>query len=160
MGEATIKFMLPIRSCRLCLIWVLHLKESKFYEYFETTINFYYKITLDIDSAKVSKIVIQDDYLNETSVIRSPIGNIDYNKLLSILALQDISRFPEEYYWADHENDVKCCNSIFELRYNGQIKKSRGCTYMPFNYLKLENFLWDYIGMKAGTVGGAPTIRL
>ena len=159
--EGRDKFFLNMLNEQNQYVFVNNIQRFKFEKlHFETTIHFYYKVTLDIDSSKVSKVVIRDDYINETSVINLPINIIDYTNLISILAQQDISRFPEEYRWADHENDVKCCNSIFEVRYNGQIKRCIGCTYMPFNYSKLENFLWDYIGIRASAVGNMPTIRL
>jgi hypothetical protein len=126
---------------------------------FETTLGFYYKISIYIDSKKNSRVEIQDDYANETAIVRSPISKTDYNKLIAILAARDIGSFPNEYFWTDDENDIKCCNSSFEIWYNGSIKKCKGCTHVPFDYDRLKFFLWDYFVLKASTIGVAPTMR-
>jgi hypothetical protein len=125
--------------------------------YFETTIDFYVKISLGIDFRGNSRVTIIDDYSAERTLIKSPLGRIDCNRLIAILEDYDFSKMPCDNYV--DEDDMKCCHSVFEIVFNNQYIKCQGCAYFPFNYPKLENFIRDVIFIKVGRVGSAPTIR-
>jgi hypothetical protein len=125
--------------------------------YFETTIDFYYKVSLGIDFRGNSRVTLIDDYSEERTLIKSPLGRIDCNRLIAILEDYDINKMPCDDFI--DEKDIKCCNSVFEIMYNNQYQKCQGCAYFPFNYPKLENFIRDVILTKAGSIGAAPTIR-
>jgi len=92
---------------------------------FETQYGFYIRITLDIDGLGNTIINIQDDYYAETTTVKSVIDRNDFTNLLFILARCDFDSFREEKV----KNDMKCCNSFFEIGYNDEIKRSRGCNF-------------------------------
>jgi len=125
--------------------------------HFETTIDFYVKIILGIDFRGNSRVAIIDDYSAEHTLIKSPLGKADCERLLAILKDYDIGNMPCSNYV--DEDDTQCCNSVFEIMYNNQYLKCQGCAYFPFHYPKLENFIRDVILTKAGQSGAAPTIR-
>lgn len=126
--------------------------------YFETKPDLLYvKIAMFIDSTKHSRILIHDSFNAKETEIKSVVATKDYNRLISILARYDISRFPEDYFY--DVDDIQCRNSFFEIKYNGQVKRCRGCTLFPFNYSKLETFIRDHIGIRVGAIGAAPTIE-
>jgi len=115
--------------------------------HFETSLDQFAKIILDIDASKRSRIQIIDDRYAERTDIISPIVSKDYERLISILENYDVSRFPKEYF-VDEEKE--CHNSFFEIEYNNQIIRCRGCTYFPFRYSKLEIYITDHIAMRVG----------
>ena len=119
---------------------------------FETQYGFYVRVTLDIDASGNTIVDIQDDYYAETTTVKSVIDRNDFTNLLFILARCDFDSFREEKV----KNDMKCCNSFFEIAYNDEIKRSRGCAFSPFDNRELEQALWSFIVFKAGHAKAAP----
>ena len=105
------------------------------------------RITLDIDSAKRSKVTVKDVYSNETKVYRSPVTKKDYERLIKILSSYDLSSFPDENIMFD---SIKCHYSILEIWFNDQKKLFKGCFAVPKNYLKLGDFMWEYVMLRTG----------
>ncbi|MCL2435393.1 MAG: BatD family protein [Lentimicrobiaceae bacterium] len=105
------------------------------------------RVTLDIDSAKRSKVTVKDMYSNETKVYRSPVTKKDYERLMKILSSYDLSSFPDENIMFD---SIKCHYSILEIHFNDQKKLFKGCFAVPKNYLKLGDFMWEYVMLRTG----------
>jgi hypothetical protein len=143
------------------------------------SLDYHVSITLYIDSARNSRVKIHDDYMNETNVVTTKISKKDYKRLIQILAACDMGSFPEEFAPKDQkfatfeENPLsssrgvvfhvkqeflECSNSIFQVQYNDQIKKCKGCTFVPFYYPALEDFLMRYIAMKSFQSGKNPKL--
>ncbi|MCL2290789.1 MAG: hypothetical protein FWC34_08850 [Bacteroidetes bacterium] len=112
---------------------------------FETSYGFYKRITLEINASGNTVVNVHDEYYAETTTIRSDIDRNDFTNLLFVLARCDFDSFQEKPV----VNDMKCCNSFFEIQFNDQIKKSSGCTFSPFDNRELEHALWSYIVFKA-----------
>jgi hypothetical protein len=120
--------------------------------HFETSYGYYTRITLDIEAKGNTIVNIQDDYYAQTTTIRSDIGRNDFTNLLFILARCDYDSFRD----IPVNDDMKCCSSFIEIGYNNEIKRSRGCAFVPFNYRELEDTLWSYIVLKASHALDAP----
>jgi hypothetical protein len=97
--------------------------------------------TLDIDSAKNSKVTAKDKYSSEPQIRRSPASKKDYERLMKILSSYDLDSFPDENV---RTNDNR--NPILEIWYNDQKKIFKGC--IPIGYSKLEDFMWEYIALR------------
>jgi hypothetical protein len=136
-------------------------------------------ISLEIDSARKSRVKLHDGYMNETNVVTTSISKKDYQRLIQILSAFDFSNLPEEFIFKKQEvtetektlwrgpwgivlhieeGRPECSNSIFEIQYNDQIKKCKSCAAVPFYYPALEDFLWDYIALKSGQSGKMPRL--
>ena len=143
------------------------------------SLNIDISITLDIDSARNSRVKLHDDYMNETNVISTGISKYDYHRLISILAAFDISSFPEEFIAKEQANrepegralhnyfgiifqsdeaKPECRNSFLEIQYNDQTKKCKSCATVPFYYPLLEDFLMNYIATKSSQSGRNPKL--
>jgi len=112
--------------------------------HFETKYGFYLKITLDIYASGYSVIIFEEDYYAEKTTIKSELPTKDFIDLKHILARCDFDSFREEKV----KEDMKCCNSFFEISYNEETKRSRGCSFSPFNNRELESALWHIILFK------------
>ena len=123
----------------------------------EASHDLYLKVTLDVDSTRKSRVIIHDDYMNETNIVATKMSKNDYIEFTRVLSACDFSTFSEEYFKA--EENMKCCNSFFEIRYDDQIKKCKGCTLFPFYYPVLKEFLWNYIATQSYFSGRTPAIR-
>jgi hypothetical protein len=131
--------------------------------HFETSLfvssqDLYLQIMLDIDSTRKSRVKIHDDYMNETNIVTTAMDRFEYKTFIQILAACDINNIPEEVSYS-LSDDMQCCNSIFEIQYNNQIKKCKGCTPLPFYYPALENFLLSYIASKSAQSGMMPILE-
>jgi len=136
-------------------------------------------ITLDIDSARNSRVKLHDDYMNETNVVTTIMSKNDYNRFVSILNAFDIDSFPEEFMGRERANREpegrsfhnyfgiifrsdeakrECSNSYLEIQYNDQTKKCKSCAIIPFYYPLLEDFLMNYISMKSYQSGKNPKL--
>ena len=104
---------------------------------------------LYIDSAKRSKVTVKDLYSNETKIYRSPVTKQDYKRLIKILSSYDLSSYPDETIDMD---SIQCYNpnSYLEIRFNDQKKIFKGCIWVPKYYLKLGDFMWEYISLRSG----------
>jgi hypothetical protein len=135
--------------------------------------------SLDIDSARNSRVKIHDDYMNETNVVTTSMSMGDYKRMVTILAGVDIGSFSEEFIYKKQEipeseskfqlnsfgaaflveeGHKECSNSVFEIQYNDQIKKCKGCNFFPFYYPALEVFLMRYMAIKSNQSGRNPKI--
>jgi len=109
--------------------------------HFETRYGYYLKISLDIFASGYSVIVFEEDYYAEQTTIKSELPAKVFVNLKHILARCDFDNFREEKV----NEDMKCCNSFFEISFNEEIKRSRGCSFTPFNNRELESALWQII---------------
>ena len=118
-------------------------RPADFYD--EEKVNF----TLDIDSAKRSKVTVTDLFSNKTKVYRAPVTKRDYRRLINILSSYDLSCYPDENITMD---SIKCSNpnSCLEIRFNDQKKIFKGCILLPGYYLKLGDFMLEYISLRSG----------
>ena len=123
--------------------------------HFETSYGFYIRIALDIEASGKTVVNVQDDYSATTTTVRSDIDRNDFTNLLFILARCDFDSCQEKPVM----DDLKCCNSFFEISYNNQIKKAKGCDFSPFDNRELEQALWSYIAFKASHALAAPQIE-
>jgi hypothetical protein len=124
---------------------------------FDSSLDLDVQITLDIDSTRKSRVKIHDDYMNETNIVTTPMSKIEYKTFIQILAICDLNSISEKTSYFPPE-DIKCCNSVFEVQYNGQVKKCKGCTLLPFYDPALEDFLMGYIASKSSQSGRNPRI--
>jgi len=115
------------------------------------------QITLDIDSTRKSRLKIHDDYMNETNIVTTPMDRFEYKRFIQILAACDLNNLLEETSYLLSEG-MECCNSVFEIQYNGQVKRCKGCTSFPFYYPALEDFLLSYMTSKSAQSGRMPRI--
>ena len=136
-------------------------------------------ISLDIDSSRNSRVKIHDDYMNETNIVTTQMTKSEYKQLLQVLSAFDLSTLSEDFankgqditkYEAKQlriskdvvlygERGVKeCSNSVFEIRYNDQVVKCKGCSLVPFYYPALKDFLLRYIAFKSAQSGRNPKI--
>jgi len=136
-------------------------------------------ISLDIDSSRNSRLKIHDDYMNETNVVTTSMSRIEYNRFIQILSafnlsnlsedfentVQDISKFEarplrisKDVVFYGNQGRAECSNSVFEIKYNDQIVKCKGCSLVPFYYPALKDFLLTYISSKSYQSGRNPKI--
>jgi len=127
-------------------------------EFFVASLDLYLQINLDIDAERKSRVKLHDDYMNETNIVTTSMGKIDYKRFFQILAACDINSIPEVTSYVPDPEDAKCCNSVLEIQYNGQVKKWKGCTTFPFHYPALEDFLVYYIASKSAQSGREPRL--
>ena len=83
-------------------------------------------------------------YFNETKTYRSPVSKKDYERLIKILSHCDIDFYPNENIKINNKGR----NPILEIWYNDQKKIFNGC--FPIGYLKLEDFIWEYMSLIEG----------
>jgi hypothetical protein len=121
---------------------------------FETYYGYYLKITLEIFASGNSIVNIEDEYYAQTTNINSAMDRKEFTDILFILARCDYDSFVEEKV----KNNLKCCNSFFEVSFNDEIKRCRGCAFSPFNNRELESALWHFIVFKAQHALDAPNI--
>jgi len=104
------------------------------------------KVTLYIDSAKRSQVVVQNEISNETNTYMTPPSKVEYKRLMQILSSCDISCIQNE----DRMIDEKASYSVLKIRYNDQIKTFNGFTHFPPNFAdELADFICDYIESRA-----------
>ena len=104
------------------------------------------KFILYIDSDKNSRVVIQNETFEETTMYTAPPSKIEYESLIKILSSFDLSCFPEE----DIEMDKESRYSILEFKYNNETKTFRGFNSLPDYFAeKLSDFVYDYIELRA-----------
>jgi len=136
-------------------------------------------ILLDIDSSRNSRVKLHDDYMNETNIVTTQMTKIEYKQLLQILSAFDLSMLSEDF--ANKGKDItkyeakqlriskdvvlygergtkECSNSFFEIRYNDQVTKCKGCPFVPFYYPALKDFLLRYISTKSYQSGRNPKV--
>jgi hypothetical protein len=121
--------------------------------YFETSTNNFdypkedrYIYILYIDSAKNSRVVIQNESFNETTMYRAPISKKEYESLIKILSRCDLSSFPE----ADTVINKKSPYEILEISYNDQVKNIGGLRCLPAVFAdELGCFVCEYIELRA-----------
>ena len=105
------------------------------------------RITLDIDSAKKSKVTVKDDRSNTPKVYKSPLTKEDYERLIKILSSYDLSFYPNEII----EVDSICQIAILEIQFNDQKKLFKRCNaVIPKYYSKLGDFMLEYISLRSG----------
>jgi len=104
------------------------------------------RIIYYIDSARNSRIVVKNEYFDETTVYKTPISEKDYERLVKILSSCDIGSISEEPKEDAVIDKEECLDAILEIRYNDQIKTFKGCfDYLPVDFgVKLGNFLFEY----------------
>ena len=74
--------------------------------------------TLDMDSARRSKVTVKDNSSKEPQIYRSPISKKDYERLVKILSSCDLDGYPD----VNVRMDITNRNSILEIWYNDQKK--------------------------------------
>ena len=105
-----------------------------------------YKFILYIDSAKNSRVVIQNESFNETTIYTAPPSKIEYECLVKILSSCDLNSFSEEDMRIDEESSYV----ILEISYNDQVKNFREYTRFPDNFAnELGYFVQEYIELRA-----------
>ena len=135
-------------------IFVNSMLNYKFVEfYFETS--FYnfdnpkenrYKFIVYIDSAKNSRVVIQNESFNETTMYTAPPSKVEYESLIKVLSSCDLSSFPEANVVINQESPY----GILEISYNDQVKKIRDWRCLPAHFAdNLEYFVCEYIELRA-----------
>jgi len=123
--------------------------------HFETRYGFYLKITLDIYASGQSIIVFVEDYYAEQTTVKSALPPKDFIDLKHILARCDFDSFREEKV----QEDIKCCNSFFEISFNEETIRSSGCSFSPFNNRELESALWHIILFKIRQAKSSPNVN-
>jgi len=121
--------------------------------YYETSFNNFdnskgdkLKFILYIDSAKNSRVVIQNESFNETTIYTAPPSKVEYEQLIKILSSCDLSSFSEEDVAIDKESPYE----ILEIGYNDQVKKINGFTCLPVSFAdELGYFVCEYIELRA-----------
>jgi hypothetical protein len=104
------------------------------------------KFILYIDSAKNSRVVIQNESFNEGTMYTAPPSKIEYECLVKILSSCDLSSFPEGDTVVDKESPYE----ILEISYNEQVKKIRGFACLPDTFAdELGYFVCEYIELRA-----------
>jgi hypothetical protein len=104
------------------------------------------KFILYIDSAKTSRVVIQNESFNETTMYRAPVSKKEYESLIKILSSIDLGSFPE----ADTVIDKKSPYEILEISYNEQVKNIGGFNRLPAVFAdELSCFVCEYIELRA-----------
>ena len=135
-------------------VFVNSMLNFKFVEfYFETS--FYnfdnpkedrLKFIVYIDSAKKSRVVIQNESFNEGTAYTAPPSKVEYESLIKILSSCDLSCFPE----ADTVINKESPYGILEIRYNDQVKNIREWHCLPAAFAEeLEYFVCEYIELRA-----------
>ncbi|MCL2434750.1 MAG: hypothetical protein FWD09_01265 [Lentimicrobiaceae bacterium] len=102
------------------------------------------RFILYIDSAKNSRVVIQDQSFNEGAMYTAPPSKVEYEHLIKILSSCDLSNCPEE----DMEVDKESPYQILEISYNDQVKNIRGLPSASFAE-ELGYFVREYIELRA-----------
>ena len=106
--------------------------------HFETQFDYYLKVTIDIDASGKTIVIIQDDYYNQNTTIRSTMNRDDFSHLMIILARCDFDSFQEE---SVEEDVLNGCISTFEILFNNIVKRAKKCAFFPFENRELEIFL-------------------
>jgi len=123
--------------------------------HFETRYGYYLKITLDIFASGHSEVFLDEEFYEEQTTIKSALPSKDFIDLKHILARCDFDSFREEKV---NEN-MKCCSSFFEISYNEKTKRSKGCSFTPFNNRELESALWHIILFYIQQAKSSPNTR-
>ena len=145
----------------------------------DTTLGIKISITLDIDSARKSRVKIHDDFMNETNIVTTSMSKNEYKRFVQILSAFDLSSLSEDFgntiqditkfdakplriskdiVFYGNQGRSECSNSVFEVKYNDQITKCKGCSLVPFYYPALKDFLLSYIASKSAQSGRNPSI--
>jgi hypothetical protein len=106
--------------------------------YFETRLDFYLIVTIEIDALGMTTVNIQDDYYAQTTTIKSKMTGSELHNLTHILAHCDYDSFRENAI----ADDLNCCNSFFEISFNDHVKRANESAFFPFNNRELELVLW------------------
>jgi len=105
-----------------------------------------YKYIVYIDSAKNSRVVIQNESFNEGTMYTAPPSKVEYESLIKVLSSCDLSGFPE----ADTVINKESPYGILEVRYNDCAKKIRDWRCLPAHFTEnLEYFVCEYIELRA-----------
>jgi hypothetical protein len=97
--------------------------------HFETKVDYYLLISIDIDASGMTIVTIKDDYFERSTTIKSKLYRFEFVDLLNILARCDFDSFQEEAV----EDDSCCCNSFIEITYNNQTIRARRDAFYPFD---------------------------
>ena len=104
------------------------------------------KFILYIDSAKRSRVVIQDESFNETTMYTAPPSKVEYERLIKVLSSYDISYIPNEDRTFNKESPYE----ILEIKYNDQTKTFRSFNSLPAHYAdNLAEFISEYMEVRA-----------
>jgi len=104
------------------------------------------KFILYIDSAKNSRVVIQNISYPETTMYTAPPSKVEYNWLLYFLSRCDLRGIPNEARITDKEFPYE----YLEIHYNDQVKTFRGVSRLPFHFAdQLADFISEYIESRA-----------
>jgi len=104
------------------------------------------KFILCIDSAKNSRVLVQNESFSEGTMYTAPPSKVEYERLIKILSSYDFSHFPEE---ENIEIDKESPYQILEISYNDQMKNISGFS-LPANFAnELGYFMCEYIELRA-----------
>jgi hypothetical protein len=97
--------------------------------HFETKLDYYLFVSIDIDASRMVTINIKDNYFERTTTILKKMYKFQFVELLNFLARCDFDSFQEEAV-----EDASCsCSSFIEITFNGQVVRARRDAFYPID---------------------------